>query len=257
MGDCVRESSGAGPVAPSPGRPAGVERGLPRGRRELAGAGRRGRVAAAALLLWPLSAGCHLVLGDFETTTSEATSSPSCEEGAFACDSVGTLQQCQNATWVVVAVCEHPAWCREDPGRCQVCEPDSYACEAQQLRQCDATGDAWIPLTDCSAPLVCDETLASCATCKVGSARCDSDGVTIETCNARGTDWLSAGCGAGVCWDEPGDCDYCTSCNDPGRWVCSPCGKVLHCVGAEWVVTDDCGAARQCVIDASGGYCDE
>lgn len=208
---------------------------------------------AASLLMLP-TGGCHLLWGDFETT-EEARPDRVCTEGTFACGEDGTLQECRDATWAFLEVCEEPDWCRQDEGRCLVCKPGTRRCDPHRLLQCSDAGDAWVPVLECPAPLVCDEMSASCATCSAGAARCTSDGLALETCNTSASGWTLDNCGAGGCADEPNDCDYCSNCAPDGHWVCSPCGKVLYCEGSQWRVTVDCGRVEECVVDSTSGYC--
>jgi hypothetical protein len=206
-----------------------------------------GRLVGSCLVL--VSSGCHLVVGDFETESGAG----GCVEGAFSCDGA-TLQQCTDQVWVPFQVCSQPELCLATDGRCQECGPGQHRCTGQRLEQCNSTLDGWALVEDCASDLVCDETSASCVTCRAGTARCASDGVTLETCNVNASNWTSDACTAG-CVDEVDDCDYCGDCAFEGRWVCSPCGKVLHCVGGAWRVDKDCARVDRCVVDDSGGYC--
>ncbi|HOU89871.1 MAG TPA: hypothetical protein PLU22_02435 [Polyangiaceae bacterium] len=213
------------------------------------------RVAAAALPLLLASVGCHLVWGDFEAAKEGTSANPTCTEGHFTCDDAGGLQQCRNATWTPFAACGRPEWCLASEGRCRVCEPGSFACEAQQLLQCSAAGDAWAPFQSCPASLVCDAVNGACATCRAGAAHCTSDRLALETCNTSASSWTLENCGTSGCVDEPDDCDYCGDCAPEGRWVCSPCGKVLRCEGSQWREVANCGRPETCVVEASSGYC--
>lgn len=208
-----------------------------------------------ALPLLLVSVGCHLVWGDFEAAKGDPPAGATCTEGLFTCDDAGALLQCRDAAWTPFAVCGRPDWCLASEGRCRVCEPGRFGCEAQQLLQCSAAGDAWMPLQVCPASLVCDAASGTCAACRAGAAHCTSDGLALETCNPGASGWTLENCGIGGCVDEPDDCDYCSNCAPEGRWVCSPCGKVLLCEGSQWRELASCGRAELCVVDTSSGYC--
>ncbi len=216
----------------------------------------RNRVRTAARLVAPiwllLGAGCHLLAGDFETEGAGGRDAV-CEEESFACDGA-TLQQCTNQEWVSIQVCNQPELCLADEGRCQECSAGEHRCVGQRLEQCNVSLDGWTLVIDCDPSFVCDDVAADCVTCKAGSARCASDGVTLETCNVSASGWTSDTCALG-CVDEPDDCDYCSDCAPDGRWVCSPCGKVLQCQGGAWRFDQDCLHVEQCIIDGTGGYC--
>jgi len=216
---------------------------------------RPSRVAAVALPPLLIGVGCHLVWGDFEVAEGVAPAVPSCTEGLFICDDAGALQQCRGAAWTPVAECGRPEWCLASEGRCRVCEPGSYACEAQQLLQCSAAGDGWVSVELCPAPLVCDALNGACATCRAGAAHCTADRLALEACNVGASGWTLEPCGSGGCVDELDDCDYCGDCAPDGRWVCSPCGKVLRCEGSLWRELANCGRAELCVVETSTGYC--
>ncbi len=196
-----------------------------------------------------LTPGCHLVVGDFDTE-----SSGECVDGQFTC-TLDLLERCVDQTWVTEQTCGRPELCSAGEGRCQACAINETRCLDQRLELCNATLDGWTLLTECAAPLTCDATLSSCVACRAGSARCTSDGITLQTCSVNAQTWTTDSCGSQGCVDEPEDCDYCLDCAPEGRWVCSPCGKVLRCEGAQWRVVEDCLDVNQCVVQGSGGYC--
>jgi hypothetical protein len=198
-------------------------------------------------LVFP-SASCHLWLDDFEAADAL------CAEGAFACDG-RSLQICLDGAWTASEVCDESDLCHEDWGRCLQCKPDTYRCDGQQLQRCARAGDGWTEIVECAEPLVCNDETATCVTCLAGTARCLADATALGTCNSNASGWSSITFGATGCVDEPGDCDYCSNCSDEGRWVCSPCGKVLHCEDSVWHVIVDCLRVEQCVVDSSSGYC--
>ena len=200
-----------------------------------------------AAILSLFGSGCHLLVGDFEIEEA------ACADGTFSCAGV-TLQQCSNRTWVPLQECNRADLCAAEEGRCRECSAGDFRCQGQLLEQCNATLDGWDTNQQCDPALLCDADAGRCVTCKSRTARCTTDGAAVETCVGE-SGWTSDNCGTLGCVDEPGDCDYCRDCAPEGRLVCSPCGKVLRCEGAQWRAVEDCLVVDQCVTSGSSWYC--
>lgn len=76
-------------------------------------------------------------------------------------------------------------------GTCAVCIPGTFHCEGVMLNQCSDSGQYMLAM-ECPSAELCKEDAGACLDmqCMPNSITCSSDGKTLKTCNADGSEFM-------------------------------------------------------------------
>jgi hypothetical protein len=134
----------------------------------------------------------------------------------------GPAEKCMSA-----ALCQVGA----TSGACAVCVPGTFQCEGVMLNQCTDAGQ-YMPAMECASADLCKEDAGACLDmqCMPNSVTCSSDGKTLKTCNADGSEFASEEpCGAPGCNQTLKQCNVCMpgakSCSGNSLTTCSTDGQ--------------------------------
>lgn len=154
-----------------------------------------------------------------------------------------------------------PGPAQQGPAQCDVCQPGSYACDAEALTRCEADGQRETVLESCRDASHCvagdSQQSGYCLRCDEGETQCE--GAQLRACAADRRGWVdSASCNPlfGCHSTGEGD-DYCNVCAAPNELRCSG-GTLTTCDAAQRVITEELGCDLGCQpVVGAPDYCRE
>lgn len=239
------------------------------------------RSISFVLLPAVVSAGCQVVLGDFQVDDSAIDPgglAAVCAPNTFRCQGA-KLERCRDNRrgFEPLETCESPALCDPTAGACRACTANEFACNDGELSTC--TGAGFTNPVKCETAALCrmepDRTGGRCEApvCEAGAFSCDRG--WLLRCSATRDHWdLVEYCGADDRCDAAaasaavtaGKRPHCASlaCPEGGcpKPACTPgatrCSTVVPTVelcstNGEWIVREACASRELC--HAESGRC--
>lgn len=240
------------------------------------------RSASVLLLAGLATAGCQVVLGDFQVDDSEIDDGAlgsACAPNTFRCRGE-RLESCRadRRGFEPFATCESADLCDATAGSCRTCSPNQLACSDGELRTCAADA-TWTNPVKCETRALCrvapDRTTGGCdaPVCAPGAFTCDEG--WLLSCAAGRDRWnLVEYCGTNDRCDPvaaaaavaAGKLPHCASLACPGDAcptpACTPgatrCSTEVPAVelcstNGEWIPREACASRELC--DAKTGRC--
>jgi hypothetical protein len=141
-------------------------------------------------------------------------------------------------------------------GVCAVCNPGTFQCDGAKLNVCTAEGQYTLQET-CASAALCSADAGACTTmkCMPNTTSCSSDGSSLRTCNADGSDFANQEpCNGKGCNAAMKQCNTCMpgakSCAGGALAICNPDGQTMAMMPC-MPTNGECGTAT-C---QTGGQC--
>ncbi|HEY5960966.1 MAG TPA: hypothetical protein VIV60_30630 [Polyangiaceae bacterium] len=190
-----------------------------------------------------------------------------CDVGEHDCPPNSSVLNVCNAGrngWNVEKTCGVGQICDESGGQCDICVPNTYACNGSSLMKCSVDGQSYATVqnncVECSTST--DKSTANCYVCQTNNTRCNGTN-RIERCASDRKSWVSPTTCANSydCVRVDGQNDYCAVCPVANEVACdqtSSPGSTHKCPADRkaWSSSTKCTQGFGCVsVNPGDDYC--